>query len=153
MGLAFVLWQGAERPQVLIAENGALVGIMTPEGRALSKAKGAGFVAHNWLENDGDGSAQWRAADRWRDGSILHVSGKRALAKLDGCAADQIVVATVAADALRAKGCTVYDPAALRATGALALRLGSDGWQVTTAREKAGARPWTHWPEARKNDG
>lgn len=148
MGLAFVLWQGATRPDVLIAENGTLVGVMTPQGRALSKQKGAGFVARNWLENDGDGSSQKWAAGRWAEGQIVHVSGKRALAKLSGCRADQIIVVSVAADALREQGCIVFDPEMLRETGALALSMDKDGWQITTAREKAGTRPWTHWPEA-----
>ena len=39
---ALWLWVQTERPEVLIAENGALVGVMTPEGRALSRAKGSG---------------------------------------------------------------------------------------------------------------
>jgi competence protein ComEC len=50
---------------VLIADNGGLVGVMTDTGRALSKEKGAGFVARNWLENDGDGALQQKAALRW----------------------------------------------------------------------------------------
>lgn len=53
IGCAGWLWSAAERPDVLISDTGGLVGVMTPEGRALSKAKGQGFVAENWLENDG----------------------------------------------------------------------------------------------------
>lgn len=147
MAGAFVLWQGATRPDVLVAENGTLVGVMTAQGRALSKPKGAGFVARNWLENDGDGSSQKWAAGRWTAGTIVHVSGKRALAKVQGCEADQIIVASVAAGALKAQGCRVFDPEALRETGALALYAAKEGWRITTAREMAGTRPWTHWPE------
>lgn len=147
MAGAFVLWQGATRPDVLVAENGTLVGVMTAQGRALSKPKGAGFVARNWLENDGDGSSQTWAAGRWTAGQIVHVSGKRALAKVEACGEDQIIVASVAADALKAQGCRVFDPVTLRETGALALSAVQDGWRITTAREMAGARPWTHWPE------
>jgi competence protein ComEC len=43
-----------ERPGLLVAGSGGLVGVMTPEGRALSKARGDGFAADSWLENDGD---------------------------------------------------------------------------------------------------
>ena len=64
MALAFGVWAGGERPSALIADNGTFVGIMTLGGRALSKAKGAGFVARNWLENDGDGQPRKRLAAR-----------------------------------------------------------------------------------------
>src|SRR5690606_8418137 len=68
---AILLWGGTARPGLLIAEGGALVGVMTAEGRALSKEKGGGFVARNWLENDGDPSSQERAYQRWPDGMTL----------------------------------------------------------------------------------
>ena len=55
MVASFVIWSGTERPDVLISGTGTLVGVMTPQGRALSKERGAGFAARNWLENDGDG--------------------------------------------------------------------------------------------------
>lgn len=55
MVASFVIWSGTERPDVLISDTGTLVGVMTPQGRALSKERGAGFAARNWLENDGDG--------------------------------------------------------------------------------------------------
>ena len=47
-------WYQTQRPDILIADRGALVGVMTSEGRAISKPKGAGFVARIWLENDGE---------------------------------------------------------------------------------------------------
>jgi competence protein ComEC len=55
------------RPDVLISDTGRLVGVLTEEGRALSRARGDGFVAGVWLENDGDGATQEDAArDGWR---------------------------------------------------------------------------------------
>ena len=56
-----------QRPDILIADRGALVGVMTSEGRAISKPKGAGFVARIWLENDGDKINQSEAHDRWKN--------------------------------------------------------------------------------------
>ena len=52
--LGLVLWGMTERPVGLISSDGALVGLMSPEGRALSAPKGAGFAAKSWLEDDGD---------------------------------------------------------------------------------------------------
>ncbi|MDW4497535.1 ComEC/Rec2 family competence protein [Sulfitobacter sp. D35] len=152
--LAVTLWTQAERPFALVAENGALVGVMTPEGRALSKPRGAGFVAENWLENDGDGADQAAAAQRWPAEparpasfgavSILHLSGKRAASQVTRCAPDQVVVASVPLTGLGG-GCTVLDPARLRATGAVAL-VWRDGTPVLrTAREVTGQRVWSGW--------
>lgn len=44
-----VIWMQTERPSVLIADNGALIGVLGQDGRALSRAKGSGFVASIWL--------------------------------------------------------------------------------------------------------
>jgi len=149
---ALLLWTQAERPAVLIDAGGGLVGVMTPEGRALSKPRGAGFTARVWLENDGDGAGQEEAAARWPGergpvrrfatgaGEVVHVLGKRGADGFTECRAGQIVVASV-----RLKlegGCRVLDPLALRATGSLALT--REGW--TSARAEGGARPWNRPP-------
>ena len=152
MGLSFWLWQGAERPSVLISDQGTLVGVLTENGRALSKAKGAGFVARNWLENDGEGIDQWQAAERWQHRGVVHLSGKRALAAFEGCTQDEIVVTSVPVEGGWAAGCDLYDPIKLRETGSLALEWREGGWHVTTARSVTGERLWTHWPKARKSD-
>lgn len=146
--LAFGLWTGAERPPILVADSGGLVGVMTGTGRALSKPRGAGFVAGIWLENDGDSVDQAQAAARWpgeegrvrrlRQGAveIVHVIGKRAAASIETCDKGQIVVASVP---LRLDGeCDLYDPGRLRRTGSLAI--GDSG--VITARDLSGWRLW-----------
>ena len=71
---AFAVWQQTVRPAVLIADSGSLVGVMGLAGRALSKPKGAGFVAGIWLENDGGPVPQEVAAGRAgivRDGRVV----------------------------------------------------------------------------------
>ncbi|TDE40381.1 ComEC/Rec2 family competence protein [Antarcticimicrobium sediminis] len=132
---AVLIWTGAERPAVLIADSGTLVGVMTPQGRALSKSRGAGFVAGIWLENDGDGADQPEAAARWPGGAgrlrvikagarrIIHVTGKRALPELSDCTAQDVVVAPLP---VPLDGpCLVLDPSYLGKTGAVAFD--SDG--------------------------
>ena len=149
MLLAFGLWAGTERPMVLISADGGLVGVMTEHGRALSKPRGAGFVAGIWLENDGDGADQPTAAARWPGQAgqlpmfetsglrILHVTGKRTAAELTSCEKGEIVVSAVP---LTLKGdCLLFDPARLRQTGAVAL--GPKGMRVT--RDPAHARLWS----------
>ena len=147
MTLSFALWHSGARPQVLISDTGTLVGVMTDTGRALSKAKGAGFIARNWLENDGDGGAQWQAAARWEDGAVVHLSGKRALATFKGCGPEQIVVSSTPVPQPLAQGCPVFDPTALKSTGSIALHKKTGGWHITTARDISGNRLWTNWPD------
>ncbi len=145
---ALILWPQAERPRVLVAENGTLVGVMTNKGRALSKARGSGFVAEVWLENDGDRADQSQAAARWPLGAdgvaritlagleILHVPGKRAAAGITECRPGQVAVSAVA---LKLEGgCDLFDPERLRGQGSLAL--GPKGW--VTARARGGTRLW-----------
>ncbi len=150
---AAALWAQAERPSVLIADTGGLVGIMTDEGRALSTPRGAGFVALNWLENDGDASDQAAAAERWSSritgpGGVVitPVRGKGAAAALSSCAANELLVmnADPPENLRRDPGCKIMDPATLRRTGAVALYdLGAgNAPRIVTARQISGARLW-----------
>ena len=151
---AEVLWMQSTRPAFLIADSGGLIGVMGENGRALSRAKGSGFVAGIWLENDGNPVAQDIAAARggydvsgretrvvlgaWK---ILQVSGKTALSALAGCGGADVLIATVEDQIDRP--CQVFDIIALRNTGSLALEVLENGdLKITTASDVAGNRPW-----------
>jgi competence protein ComEC len=149
---SFWLWIGVERPLALIAEEGALVGVMTEAGRALSKPKGAGFVARNWLENDGDAVDQVTAHARWpkpefellaSGQSVLHLSGKKAAESFQGCAPGQIVVANQKLPDIA--DCTILDPQAMRRTGAIAIFPASGGLRLISVRDVTGERLWSRW--------
>ncbi|KIC37417.1 ComEC/Rec2 family competence protein [Leisingera sp. ANG-M7] len=153
---AFALWFIAERPDILIADSGGLVGVMGPEGRALSRAKGQGFTAEIWLENDGDLASQPDAAARWVAGPgslpvwqgagfrLVHAPGKRKLSAASNCKDDDIVISTVA----ESSNCLLLTPAVMRQTGSISLTR-SGG--LLTARDAAGERPWTGWqPEGQE---
>jgi len=155
---ALTTWQWAERPALLIADTGGLVGVLTDEGRALSRAKGGGFVARNWLENDGDGAAQEDAAARWRatnapgrwtgiallQADVMHATGKRAAAAPPECTPGRILVSNAE---LEATGpCQVFDAPRLRRTGAVAFVARGGSLQIVTARAITGERLWTGWP-------
>ncbi|MEM8656097.1 MAG: ComEC/Rec2 family competence protein [Pseudomonadota bacterium] len=149
---ALLLWQGGARPHVLVADTGGLVGRMTEEGRALSRPKGAGFVARNWLENDGEGIDQETAAERWQTEGhgprIVHLSGKRAAAAFKGCVKGEIVVANTDLEGGSDWPCLVLTPPILRRTGAIALiRQGKD-LRLLTARDVAGDRMWSGWTKS-----
>jgi competence protein ComEC len=143
---ALMMWQTGTRPTVLIADTGGLVGVMTSEGRALSKAKGAGFVAQNWLENDGEGVTQEVAAARWPDAPpVVHLSGKRALTGFAGCAAGAVVVANGDVPDAATVRCLLLDPKTLRKTGAVAILGQGETARLVTARDRTGDRMWSGW--------
>jgi len=145
LALAFFLWHQDDRPALLVADNGGLVGVMTLEGRALSRAKGAGFVATQWLENDGDPVPQEVAAARWRlvpPDLVRHVTGKKTAASLTSCDGAALMVTN--APAPRLDGCLVLDPGLLSRTGALAVEgAGEDGLRIRGAADKGRGRPWS----------
>ncbi|QBY02687.1 ComEC family competence protein [Rhodophyticola sp. CCM32] len=107
LALALLIWSGTDRPDILLSPSGRLAGVMTDQGRALSKPRGDGFVAGIWLENDGDRADQEEAAARlgWQadgagqrldlaDGqSLWHGGGRRAAREVgEACARHDIVL-------------------------------------------------------------
>lgn len=60
-----LVWsQPAERPEVLIAPGGRLIGVMGGEGRALDHRRAQSYAAETWLRRDGDAAVQEEAAAR-----------------------------------------------------------------------------------------
>lgn len=158
---ALVLWSQTTRPALLVADNGALIGHDTQQGRALSRAKGSGFVAGIWLENDGNPTPQEDAAARagiqtegrvsqtslgpWR---VAQVSGKTALADMVGCGGADVLISNQTDAGERP--CMVFDVTRLRETGALALDLDEkNALVITGARDLTGWRPWNSGQDAR----
>lgn len=127
--LALFLWVRVERPDVLIGGNG-VVGVMGPEGRAVSVTRGAGFLLRNWLENDGDLAGQAVAAARsgFADGPFGRVfvvgSGTGVILSLPAaaeaaCAAHALVV--MDEGAVPRGDCLVVTQERLQQSGTLAL--------------------------------
>lgn len=62
---ALFLWQEAPpRPDVLIAPDGRLIGVMSSQGRVLDHGTAQSFAAKTWLRRDGDIADQAMAAMR-----------------------------------------------------------------------------------------
>ncbi|MEQ5870584.1 ComEC family competence protein [Sagittula sp. NFXS13] len=161
--LGIFLWNGAARPEILISDTGTLVGVMTAQGRGLSRETGSGFIADNWLENDGFGGDQIQAAARWPGvvqsrlaeasvlgRQILHVQGKRAARLISGCEAVQIVVSSV--PLLLEGDCLIFDPERLKRTGSIAFWKTENGLVMVTATDVSGDRLWHDIPKKRTND-
>jgi competence protein ComEC len=155
LALAFWGWQG--RPALLISGDGRLVGLMTPEGRSLSRASGGGFAAENWLENDGDLAGQKAAAARagftgpgearaftFAGRPAIALSGKDAAGSVAAACAGGLIVVVAGTAAVAPEGCALIDDALRRETGALALDTGAAGVTVTATRARA--RLWDGRP-------
>ena len=150
------LWAAADRPLLLIAADGGLVGVMGPEGRALSAARGDGFAAQNWLENDGDLADQKTAAARpgmagpegarkFGAGGIMGIAlkGRGTTEALSGaCAAADFVVIAAKVEA-GPPDCLLFDTSRLEAMGALALYPVEGGKGLRVVSTLRPARRWS----------
>ena len=78
-GLAAAGWLVAERPDILISRDARLVGVMTDNGRVISKARGDQFTADIWAENDGQPVARDAAHALWQTTSpkVIHIWSKK----------------------------------------------------------------------------
>jgi len=94
VGISSVLlgWSTAQRPAVLIDQDAALVGILTKEGRALSKERGAGFIAEVWGQNDGLLLNRDEAFGLWQSGNmtVKHHWSKKTHGGPVHCTAEEI---------------------------------------------------------------
>lgn len=157
---ALWLWVEVPRPDVLISEDGRLVGVMTPQGRALNRDRGNGFAARAWLENDGDLADPEIAHALWPEGLVVLASedihvlakprrGEVAASTVGFCASGTILISEI--DQTSDEPCMVFDPASLRQSGAVALWM-QDGQEpeILSVRDVIGARPWTprQWQRA-----
>jgi competence protein ComEC len=155
--IGLVFWSAAERPLLLVSGDGSIIGLMTSEGRALSKPKGAGFVAQSWLEDDGDLTDQIGAFQRAGftgqagalqakiDGThIFHFTGKDAGEQAQAACADGawVFLPTNWVRSDQPEKCQVFDARYLSETGALAVYREKTGLRIVAAREVAGQRLW-----------
>lgn len=157
MACAVLGWALADRPVLFIADDGAVVGLMGPEGRILSRARSGSFTAESWLQGDGDLVSQEDAQARGPHGpsdavvqlkgrgvDVVHLSGKRALADAEAlCLPGRLLVTNTDPEMPITGHCRVLTPRDLRTSGAVALFAGPDGLIETTVRAAEGARPWT----------
>lgn len=171
------LWLTAPRPAVLISADGKLIGLMTAEGRALSRSRGAGFAAQSWLEADGDLADQPTAARRAaftgpanaRQATasgleILHLTGRKSLPLLAAACQPGTLIVTdqPGPDALMQRregagtlqpptapgGCLLMDATLLQRSGAVALDLdGAHAPRIRTANTPS--RLWSPAPKPR----
>ncbi len=154
------LWTQVDRPEILVSDDGRLIGVMTADGRALNTPRGNGFAAENWLRNDGDLADQATAHAR---GDMQHSRGRTEVPlpglgtlvyrgsrepdarDLDECRSAAILVAPNWRDAPEGD-CLFVGRQVLRREGALAIRITDEGPLVVGAKTLNATRPWTRDP-------
>lgn len=157
MAVALMLWGGTKRPDILIADTGGLVGVISETGRALSKPSGNGFIARSWLENDGDAVLQDAAFERGgfsgERGALIAQLGGAEIVVISGrgwrervsveCREGRVLVVAQKVEGVPGP-CRLLDAEAVSKTGSLAGWLSQDGQlEFETATELSGQRLWT----------
>lgn len=156
MGLGLFLWTISPRPDLLIAPEAEVVGVMQDGHRVLSRARAGSFVATSWLRADGDGASQQvaharsgydpRATIVHLQGSgfdVVHLAGKRAAERLEiYCQPGRMVVLTEPPE-LRPVNCEIITPQDLRASGARAYVNRNGRVEIRTVAQASGRRHWT----------
>jgi competence protein ComEC len=152
--VAVLLALRTPRPDVLVAAGGDSFAVRGPDGRLqVLKTGSDAFAIREWLAADGDARPAPAAAAaregfgcdddgcvaRLADGTIVAIATSPA-ALADDCMRAVLVLTTRVAPPRC--GATIIDRTARRAGGALALRRGEKGWDVTAAQPPAQDRPW-----------
>lgn len=154
----------ADRPDVLINDDGRLTAVRLDDGRlALSTGRAERFTAETWLRRDGlsrgelaAGAPIWPERGRTPDGSLscdaescLYRRNGRtvALVRRPGALAEDCASSDAVATALQAgrrcKAPTVVDEAALRRGGAVAFYVRESGVEALSVNDLRGDRIWT----------
>ncbi|WFE76106.1 ComEC/Rec2 family competence protein [Roseinatronobacter sp. S2] len=157
--LALLGWvHGSDRPDLLIAHDGVVLGLMGEGGRMISRDRAGSFAVQSWLQADGDLGAQTdgfaRAglsdprtpAVQMRSGGldVVHLLGQRGLDYLPDLCTDGRIVVTSAQPDTRSGTCLLITPRDLRASGAISISTqGGGGMVMRRVADTGGARPWT----------
>ncbi|MEM1300058.1 MAG: ComEC/Rec2 family competence protein [Pseudomonadota bacterium] len=144
------------RPELLVAPDARLVGLMTPHGRALDHETAQGFAAKTWLRRDGDLSTQEVSASRGAfrrekgrttaelpNGWSLEVdwASRPDIARLEAACRDKVLLISRNGPQVSGK-CVYLGKSDLRRSGALAIRPTPSGVHIEKARSLNRDRIW-----------
>ena len=157
LGAGLLAWANPPaRPDVLIAPEGRLVGIMTPDGRVLDHDRAQSFAARSWLRRDGDVADQVIAAARkgierqptgltaaLPHGWMLDMRRKNAQQHdlQSACAPRTLLLGHT--DQSISGPCIYLGPRDLRHSGALAIHVTAKGVKIVRSRNPSIRRLWT----------
>ncbi len=150
-----LLWMVDERPEVLVNDNAALIGVMTPSGRVLNKETAYRFAAGIWLENDGDSAGQLAAYNReglvtesrvthaaLSEGWTLFLDQNKTLSS-ENCSAQTILIAPKW-EAPPIGDCIFIGKQRIGTLSGFAITLENGVPTITSAMPRLPLRPWTN---------
>lgn len=138
--IAVVSWAGTKRPDILITDDGRFLGLQSDRGRALSRAKGHGFAASSWLENDGDARDQETAAADFTWPEDIRLSTKKD-APMECEGASLLILPARKTGSV--PDCLVLNEPFFRREGSVAIWRTPQGMILRTARGYSGNRVWS----------
>jgi competence protein ComEC len=143
-------WAATDRPDVLITENGRLIGVQTEEGRAINLERGQSFAVDSWLENDAQGVDRESALrfypfrgpegrmQLWED-PLIHYSYAKEKVTCEGAL---LIVPRLRREDVEGKNCSVFAAEDFRQKGAISIDV-NNGITITGARSVTVGRPWS----------
>jgi competence protein ComEC len=154
-GLA--MWAPASRPQLLVAQGGAAVGVLGPAGRAMLATQQGQFAGEVWLRRDADradfGAARaregfsttgaWRHAMFGTGGAVFVHLGSRppVIAEITRrCASNTVIIVPrteIAEEARQTTSCVLLDRATLSGGAAFAIDANAKGLLIRSTRPRA----------------
>lgn len=155
---------GADRPDLIVAPRGALVGVMTAGGRVLDHPRASSYAAETWLRRDGDRITQELAAGRdglMREGRVTRaalgsgwqvavVRGRKDVARnAEAACGPGVLVVASTLDERPAGSCRFLGARDIAALGAVAVWAEPGGLRIAGSRP-VGTRPWQAAGAARR---
>lgn len=149
-----IAWTLHKRPEILVAQDGRQIGILTQQGRAISRKTGNGYTVNIWLENDGDPVEQTTAFQReffatqdnlifaqisyqWR--MVIYL-GKDVNDVENECTEKTIMIAPNIT--INEPKCFLINDTYLERKGALSIRMENNMPIITGSKDIASNRPW-----------
>lgn len=158
IALGLAVWaMGPPRPLLLIAPGGEAIGLLGPEGRAVDRARGAGYAVSSWLASDGDVAGQEVSAarpgllhqgrraegaltDGWR---VVRVSGRVAPDRLADDCTEKVLLIAPGAPRAPVGPCVYLGPARLAELGAMAVDVEGGELRIRSAVQETAGRMWS----------
>ncbi|MGG7567938.1 ComEC/Rec2 family competence protein [Rhodovulum sp. DZ06] len=159
--LGLALWAAADRrPTLLVAPEGAAIGLMGPDGRAVDRARGQGYAIESWLAADGDAGDQSEAASRpglLRQGrrvegdlgggwTLVRFSGRARVDTMSRDCTKQVLLIAPAAPEPPVGPCVYLGPERLAGLGALSVEVQDGRLVIRSALQESAGRIWTRLP-------
>ena len=144
--ISLSFWTMSKRPDILIADNGRLIGILEGAMRGVNRERSHKFLARMWLENDGTDYNQPLAFEKWQSLEkapphwLILSSSKTKPKSYIPCEKGQLVLIINRTQRLKGE-CVWFDKTSLKAMKSTAIYRVKGGFDIITLSNKK--RVWS----------